>query len=298
MSWLTDLFAPKKVTQEPDKTPGQLATGNALTDFAQQYLSQYKPGQDYSGKMTAPMSGNEQAGQDWLTQYMKDPALGENYRLAADEVKKTLTGAYDPYSSEYYKAMRTGAMTEQGDAIDAAKRGQGVRGSFFQSTGLTEERKLREGTTNYLQQMLGKMAENERGNRLGAVDKAMNLEQYAQGAPLAKAQAGTTLGALPRLIEQADLESRYKDFLRKQEELGGVTSTAQQAFGTNINYGVKNYEAPSAFERIMGTVAPIAGQVLGNMAFPGAGAAASAASSAAPTLIGAMGKQGFGYGNY
>jgi hypothetical protein len=192
-------------------------------------------------------------------------------------------------------------MREQGDAIDAAKRGQGVRGSFFQSTGLGEERKLRQNTTNYLQQLLGSMAEKERGNRLGAVDKAMSLEQYSQGAPLAKAQAGTTLGALPRLIEQADLESRYKDFLRKQEELGGVTTTAQNAFGTNINYGIKDYQAPSAFERIMGPMLGIGSQLALAAATGGGSAAIPAASGAASgtgSLIGAMGKQGFGYGNY
>ena len=284
MSWLSDLFSPKKVTQEPDKESFQMGSGKAVADWAQKYLSSYVPNAEYGGQFTAGMAPGEQAGQEWLSKYMNQPDLGENYNLAAGEVKKTLTGGYDPYSSDYYKAMRTGAMTEQQDAIDAAKRGQGARGTYFQSTGLTEERKLREGTTNYLQQLLGKMSESERQNRLGAVDKAMNLEQYAQGAPLAKAQAGMTLGALPRLIEQNDLESRYKDFLRKQDALSGGVNAAAGNFSTGINYGVKNYEAPSAFERIMGSVAPMAGQIAGAYASGGTSLIPQAAKAASSGL--------------
>ncbi len=256
-------FGSKKVEQTPDKEAWQLSSGKAISDWAQKYLASYQPGAEYGGDLTAKkIAPGEAAGQDWLMKFINQPATGENYGLAADEIKKTLTGGYDPYTSPFYQATREGAMREQQDAIDAQKRGQGYRGTFFQSTGLGEERKLREGTTNYLNQILGKMSEQERQNRLSAVSPAMELEKYATGAPLAKASAGMTLGSLPRLIEQGDLEARYKDFLRKQEELSGTLGAAQGVFGTGMNYGVKSWETPSPFERIMNSVAPIAGSVL------------------------------------
>jgi len=243
-----------------DKEPFQLESGQAVADWAKKYMPGYVPGAEFGGKRTAGMSPQETQGMEWLQKYMNQPNTGENYNLAAGEIKKTLTGGYNPATSDFYQATRQGAMREQESAIDALRRSQGYRGTFFQDTGVREEGKVREGTANYLQQLLGSMGEKERQNRLAAVPQAMNLEQYAQGAPLAKAAAGMSLGSLPRLIEQGDLEARYQDFLRKQTELGGTIPAAQGVFGTSVNYAVEQ-PASSPFDRIMG-LATMGGNLL------------------------------------
>jgi hypothetical protein len=269
----------------PDKEDWQMSSGKAVADWAQKYLSSYVPGKEYPGQLTAttPAPG-EASGQEWLMKYLNSPNTGENYQLAADEIKKTLTGGYDPATSPFYKATREGAMKENTDAIDRARRGSAARGGFFNDRALAEEGNIQTNTSNYLNQILGKMAENERGNRLNAVGGAMELEKYSQGAPLAKATAGMSLGSLPRLLEQGDLETRYKDFLRKQEELSGTIPAAQGVFQTSVNYAQQQQQA-SPFERIMGSVIPAAGTVLGSFYGPGGAWAGGQAGSAVSSYL-------------
>jgi hypothetical protein len=264
MSWLSDLFSPKKTELTSDKESWQMDSGKQLASWAQQYLSQYDPAKDYTGQFTAGMAPGEVSGQNWLAQCLNQPATGKNFELAQNEIQKTLTDQYNPWTSPEYAAMKKGANLDLQDAISTARRGQGARGTYFQDTGVREENKLIGKTQNYLDQLLSSMSMQERQNKLNAVPQAMQLEQYAQGAPLAKASAGMTLGSLPRLIEQSDLESKYNDFLRKQTALSGAVGANQGVLSTSMGYGAKSYETSSPFERIMGSVSPMIGAYLGN----------------------------------
>lgn len=262
MGWFSDFFKPKKVEQKPSKESWQLGAGESLANWATQYLSQYQPGKPYGGKFTAPMAKGEEMGQDWLMKYLEKEGPGEGYGLAWDELQKTMTGKYDPFTSPFYQAMREGAGYQLEEDIDVMRRGQGARGTYFQDTSMREENKMRLRSTNYLMQLLGSLAETERGRRWEGVGKAMELEKYAEGLPLEKAEAGMRVGALPRLIEQADLESQYQDFLRKQQEFAGAIPAAQGVFATPMDYGVREWEAPSPFERIMTTMSPFLADVI------------------------------------
>lgn len=277
----------------PDKESWQLNAGKAVSDWALKYLNNYIPGKAYTGTRTAGMAPGEVSGQNWLQTYLNQPNTGPLYDLAKGEITKTLSGGYDPYTSPEYNAMKKGASLEMQDTLDAARRGQASRGTFFQSTGIQEENKIRNKTLNTLDQILAGMSERERERKLNAVPTAINLETYANNQPLQKAQAGMTLGSLPRLIEQADYEAKYQDFVRQQQELSAVPGVAAQNFGTGINYGVKSYETPSAFERIMGTVAPMIGQ-----AAQVAMAAGSGGASLPFSMSSVGGSGGAGAGSY
>lgn len=273
----------EEVQQTSDRPNQQQAAGDQLGAWAQKYLDQYVPGKEYEGKFTAPASAQETAGLGWLDKYLGEKnATGDLFGAGKEELMKTLTGKYDPRTSDFYKSTREGALQNEEDVIDRMRRGAGVRGSLFQDTSLRDESKVRQGTGTAMDTILAGLAEKERGNRLTATTQALNYDKYEQAAPLAKASAALTLGALPRMLEQADLESQYKDFLRKQEELGKVPGIAQNYYGTQApNYGYSgSYEAPSAFERIMGVVAPVAGGVLGSFLGPVGTAAGSAAGNA------------------
>jgi len=267
MSWWDDLFTSKKTTLQPDKPESAMAAGGALSSWAQKYLQKYEPGKAYEGKLTAPMGAAETKGQDWLMQFLDQKGPGDMYGLAADELKKTMTGGYDPHTSKYYQAMRTGAGYEMEDAVDQLRRSQGARGAYFTESARGEEADMRRKGSNYLMQLLGELSEGERGRKWEGVGKAMELEKYETGLPLEKAKAGATTGAIPRMIEQSDLESKYQDFVRQQKELGGVVGAAQGVYGTSVGYGVKEYETPSPFERIMESVGGFAGNLAGSGAF-------------------------------
>jgi len=257
----------EEVQQTPDRPAQQTAVGNQLGSWASRYLDQYVPGKEYEGKFTAPMSEAEKLGQGELLQYLKKPsATGDIFAAGKDEILKTLTGKYDPWKSKEYQAFREGALSEEQDLIDRMRRGSGYRGTLFQDTSMRDEGLARSKTSQYLDQLLASLSNQERQNKLNVLPQALGYEKYEQAAPTAKATAGLTLGSLPRMLEQADLEAQYQDFLRKQNELGQVPGIAQgyyQTQGPNYGYG-GSYSAPSPFERIMGTVAPVAGTIIGS----------------------------------
>jgi len=291
-------FGSEKKTLESDRPQEQTDVGKQLGGWLQQYLGKYEPGKDYNQPFTAPMTSQETAGMGWLDQYLGSPATGELYGAGKKEIMDTLGGqTYDPSKGLFYKGMRDTALLNEQDVIDRQRRGAGVRGSLFQDTSLRDETRARTETGNYLNQLLGSLTEKERERRLGATDKALEYEKYGAAAPLAKTAAAQTFGALPRLIQQADYEAQYKDFLRKQKELGAVPGQAQSYYGTQgPNYGLKEYEAASPFERIMGTIAPIAGTVLGGMFGGPAGAAAGGSMASGISSIDEGAWAGFGQG--
>lgn len=277
-------FGSEKKTLESDRPEEQSAVGKQLGSWLSQYLGKYEPGKKYEGELTAPMSAQERAGMDYLNQYLGAPTTGPLYEAGKKELLGTLEGStYDPAKGLFYKGLRDTALLNEEDVINRQRRGAGYRGAIFQDTSLRDETRARTETGNYLNQLLGGLYEKERERKLSATDKALEYEKYGQAAPLAKVSAATTFGSLPRLIQQADYEAQYKDFLRKQQELAGVTGAAQSYYQTQgPNYGLREYETASPFERIMGTIAPVAGTVLGSALGPGgAWAGGKIASTAA-----------------
>jgi len=246
-------FGSEKKTLESDRPQEQTDVGKQLGGWLQQYLGKYEPGKEYNQPFTAPMSAQETQGMGWLDQYLGAPATGDLYAAGKKELLGTLEGStYDPAKGLFYKGMRDTALLNEQDVIDRQRRGAGVRGSLFQDTSLRDETRTRTETGNALNTLLGGITERERERRLGATDKALEYEKYGAAAPLAKTSAALTFGALPRVLQQLDYEAKYKDFLRKQTELSGVTGAAQSYYGTRgPEYGLKEYEAPSPFERIM-----------------------------------------------
>jgi len=271
------LFKGKTVEMTPDKEGFQMKAGQDLANWFSKNLSQYTPGKDYTGNFTASMTQPEKMSQDFLLQYLNSEGTGDLFGLAKDEVSKTLTGGYDPYTSEYYKPFKEAALNEQADAIDRLRRSQGARGSYFHEGVMRDEADVTNTTTNYLDQLLATISQNERANRMNVIPTALQMDQYETNIPLAKTQAAQAYGSLPRLIEQSDLESQYQNFVRQQNEKATIPGVGQGVFSTPINYGVKSYETPSTFERIMQTAGPLIGEAAAAFATGGASAPFSAA---------------------
>lgn len=237
-------------------------TGQNVADWVGQYINQYQPGKEYGGQFTAPMTGFESNSLDLLKQYMSAPNTGELFGLSKSHLMDTLSGKYaDPETSPYIQAMTNLAAANLEKQTDLARRGQGARGTFYTKSGIQEERRLREDTQNYLNALIGQFIQGERGNMLRAVPQAAKMDEYESAlAPLKKIGAGQTLGSLERIIQQADLERKYNDFKRQQSELSGVPGVGTSLFGTgtNVPYGIQNWQAPGAdWGGMIGSIAPL-----------------------------------------
>jgi len=288
MSWFSDLFKEKEQTVEltPDKTDEQLAVLKAQAEWASKYGTAYEPGKDYTGKLTTEMTPWEKLSMELLTKYAGSANTGELFGLAKDEVSKTLTDYYNPYTSDYYKSLRTQAGLDTEEAIDTLRRSQGYKGAFFNDSTMRKEGDVRLKGATSLSTLLGSMMEEERARKLSTVPTAVSMDTYETStAPLSKISALQTAGSLPRTIETENMERLYQDFIRQQNELKGAQESAMGVAQTPITYGVKEYTStqPSAFERIMTSVVPLITQAAAIAGTGGAATPAVAGAGAAST---------------
>ncbi len=239
-SMASSLFGKKKsggdtVAQQTVLDPRQSAAADSISKYIQQYMSQYQPGKAYGGDRVAGMSGFESTGLNRLEDFLAAPETGDLFGAASQNVMDTLGGKFaDVNNSPFIKAMTNLSKMNLKDAIDTSRRSAGSRGAYFTDSAIREEGRITDRTLANLDSIIGEFTNQERGRQMQAVPLAQSLEKYKNiDMPLSKVGASQTFGALPRLLEQADMESQYNDFKRQQEELGKVPGQAQQFFGTN-----------------------------------------------------------------
>ena len=234
------------VNQELMMPDWQKNTGSTLASYLQKYLPQYNPNQAYTGKLTAGKTGQEQTSLELLNSIMGKSPTGDAFQAGKGQIMDTLSGKYaDPNQSSYIKSQKVLANQGLEDAIDASRRSAGSRGNYFSKAALGEERQLTNRTQNYVNDIIGKFQETERGRQFSAAPIAQQMDQYQNlTAPLAQVAAGQTYGALDRNIEQGDLERQYQDFTRRQTAMGQLPGQAQSMYSTQPSYGMKSMQMP------------------------------------------------------
>jgi hypothetical protein len=285
MGFFQDLFGGKKETTklEPMMEKWQLALGKQLGGLGKDWLSKlsssgFIPGQEYGGQYTAPMGSQEMSTMDMLTKFLGGSPTGDLFNQAKGQIGDTLSGKYmDPNTNPYIKAMSKLAGTNLEDQINASKAARGGRESYFHTQGIAEEGKLRGNTMDNLNALIGQVLESERSRQYGAAPIAAEMDRYQNvTAPLQQISAGQQYGALPRMLAQNDLEGKYNEWKRARGEATIPLNLAQNLFGTQVPYGIKEFETQgqSPFSQIAG----IAMKLLPLLAGP-AGAAAGGVTS-------------------
>lgn len=246
---------------EPMMEDFQLKSGKVIGDLVAKFLPGYGPGQPYKGQMTAGLTEQEKASLAILSKMLTSPDTGELFGLGKQHISETLRGKYaDPGKSPFIQSMQKLARKDLEKSIDVSRARRGGAGQFFTSKTLEEEGKLEESTLDKLNVLIGSFIEGERGRMLRSVPLATQMDEYETfTAPLKKITAGQTLGSLERIVQQAELERRYQDFIRQNREYQNLMGAGQNLFQTKVPYGFKDYEIPgsSKFDRTMG----IAGQI-------------------------------------
>lgn len=293
------IFSQQKQTMPQtfdSRTPQKQQYDQFLANYVSQYGGQYQPGKAYGGQRTAPLSRFEGRGLDeFLMNYLNAPGVSSELGDVRGLLQKTVTGGFDPGTSDYYQAFRGEAGLNQKRAIDALNAELGSRNKFFSSEAVQKTGDITEATSIALNKAMAELADRERGRSLQAAPLAANLEDFISKIPLQKAQAATSVGALPRLLEQNDLESLYQDFIRRQKE-GSEVVGAGSGITSNFDVIPGTPAGKSTFESF---IAPLLMQAIpalmtggASLPFTGAAAGAAGASGAVPGLAGAFGNQG------
>lgn len=234
------------VSPQPQIPGWQSMLGEDLSSWVRKFLPSYSPGQPYGGKLSVKEPSRfEQIGLEQLGGLLGQPATGDIFGAAKGQIMDTLGGRYaDPSTSPFIQAATKLAGQNLRDSIDLSRGQRGARGTFFTRSGLQEESRLTERTQNSLNAIIGDFINQERGRQLTAVPYAKELEQYSLDAPLKKIAASQSLGSLPRILEQADLERQYADFNRQRGELSGIPNIGASVLSKAVPYGFNELTSP------------------------------------------------------
>ena len=223
---------------------------SSLANFITQYLPNFKPGQPFGGPLVAPISPFETQGLGFLQKFLDQPSTSPIFGAGATNLTNTLSGGFDPNTSQYYQALRDTAQFNRGRAVDQTNADLASQGRFFSTDRARQVGDINAQTGNYLNQVLADLANQERNRATSLIPAALQYEQYGQEIPLRRATAAATLGALPRTINQAELEAQYNEFRRQQAEKALPLGAAGGFPVGNLTESFRAYQ-PSSFEQFI-----------------------------------------------
>lgn len=238
MGVLSSVFGSSTKSLEPS---WQTKARKSLTKYAQPGAVEriQRAGETYGGNLVAGLSDTEQLSLEQLNALLASPSVSESslFKAASDELTKTLSGDYDPVSGQYYQAYRNAVMNELQESKDRLASRTSASDQFFGGGRIETEGELEEDAMGSLAQELGRLFEAERTNRLGAASTAAGLAMASQESDLQRIEAGQTLGALPRQLEQAEYDAEYQEWLRSLNDLG---------ISLDTYVGMTTYQPPMA----------------------------------------------------
>jgi len=258
------MFSSKKTTVglEPMLTEEQKKAQSLLSSFSQTgKVGDYQAGTSYDKPLGVYERGaTEQAGANRLSDMMgagQSDVLG----LARDEIRKTLSGGYDPTTSGYYQPFKREVMKQSGEQSDAMKRNLAITGDLYGTEFGKQQRQLGEETSAQLTGALQELAESERQRRLGAAQSAYGLEGQAQNQEMQRIGASMEAEREQRMLQDAEARDKYSEWQRGRSEYLNQIQTATDLYNKNVPYGIKQqtYKSPSTFMKIYGETNPMAG---------------------------------------
>ena len=219
------VFANQKKDPELLEIPGAEGLSvDYFTDLMSQEAPQLNvgapqqiPGLNVGAPQQIPLQGiaglgaNELTTQNLLTKFLGTTAKGsEGYKLGMGELKKTLGGEfYDPKTSDFWKGYReTSEMEQEQGVADLRRRGQ-LGGGLFSTGVAREEAGYVKGMGVERTMQLGALYEKERDRKTHAVGQALGYAGFEEQGTMNRLTAGSTIGAIPRLVENQKLEALF-----------------------------------------------------------------------------------------
>lgn len=234
------LFGKKTKTETIQPTQAELQQqklGMDYNSYLQRILSGYNsqetpydPGQAYTGQLSSSATPAENTTQALLQRFLGSSLTGPLYDQAAGQISDTLIGKYaNPATSPYIQSISDLAQRQLSNSIDQSHAQLGARGNYFSSESVANDRRLIGDTLANLQGVIGNFVNNERGRQFDAVPLAQSLDQYKNVTiPGLQMQAGSTIGSLGRILDQANLDRQYNEYKRQQEgKQTGIQNVAQ-----------------------------------------------------------------------
>ncbi len=237
-------------------SPEQQKLIDALSPYLQQSIGKGLPA--YTGEMVAGMSPAETQTQSLLNNYLTNTPDIQTFGL--DKYKNALEGMNPEQTAQWYN---TYVMPEQ-KRIQEEQVIPGIREAYAGPTSAyyseprmgAEARSWNQfGTTQ--QSNLGEAIMNERQSARNLLPYLPQMSGMEGGLP--QIEAGAKYGALPRVLQQADLASKFEEFKRTTPELSPIIDQIMQLLNTTTTAAYNQPYQPSPFMQLLTATAPIIG---------------------------------------
>jgi len=173
----------------------------------------------------------------------------ELYGQAQDVISNSLTGGYDPNTSQYYEGVRQSSDLNLADSLNRYGQQQYLTGNLRATpTDTGQARLIAENTAN-LNQTLGQLALQERQNQMQSVNQAMSLGQLQDQFGANTLNAYASISPLLQQIEQAKLDAQYEEFLRQDNY---KTDLSKYLMNTPVTYTTPRYRQTDVNGNIIG----------------------------------------------
>ncbi len=264
MSFWDDLFGEKGGEEMATTTNEQDKARQALAQFMQTgTLGPYTAGKEYSGALgDFQMSDAEKVGQSKLMDLING-ALPQSFTNGQNEYQSVLDGKYDPNDPNgVYQGYKTQTLQNQSDSQDALNRQLAVTGDTYSTNRARSTAQLNTNTTNALNSKLAELYQGYSNQRLSAAGGLINSGIQQEGLNQGRINLASTVGSLPRLLQDAQAKAQYSDFLRQQQEKSGVINAANTLFNNDQRNGpltITSPKQPSTFMSMLGEESPLVG---------------------------------------
>lgn len=246
----------------------QQAVDQRMSDYLTSRVGQ--PMQQYRGTRVADMSPYEQQGLGWLGQYMQGTGQYMPQRQAAygqalsgnmlpqinmDASRDWFKNQVIPQYQQNFQMMSAPAL-EQARAMGMRASSSGM-GQALAGESARQAQTLGDMGYQYmLQEQQAQRARDELNAQYqmnaAANQEPLRLEQ------LQMTQASQTLGALPRLLEQAFRDAKFQEWLRTRPELSPVIQQALSYLGIQMQ-GTYTQENPGIITQVTGGMNQLSG---------------------------------------
>ncbi len=206
----------KKPEPQLLEIPGAEGLG---VEYLTNLLQQAPPTMNIPLLQVAGMTGTERYVQDMLSDYLRTKATDSTaYQLGLGEIEKTLGGDfYDPRTSDFWKGFREVSEMEQEQGVaDIRRRGQ-LGGGLYSEPGMRTEADYIKGMGAERTMQLGQLYERERDRKTNAVAQALGYAGFEEQGTTNRLQLGSTIGAIPREIEQMRNLAKYQQLLGQEQ---------------------------------------------------------------------------------
>ena len=248
-------------------TQGAEGQPNQAVSFLMNLMNNYQaPTQNIPLQQIAGMTGNEQTTQNILSKFLAtDPTEGKAYKLGMGELQKTLGSEYyDPKKSDFWKGFREhSAMEEKKGVSDIRRRGQLGGGLYSDPNARTESEFIR-GKGADRSMMLGSLIGKERDRKSNAVAQALGYAGFEEQGTMNRLNAGSTIGALPRQIQNQKYQAAFNQALGQEK-----ADYASSVLGTTLQSGAASQLMPQWYvdntqpADPLGGLLGIAGSIIG-----------------------------------